>query len=262
MFFFAGRSIFNKIEEVGGRHFFQSLASWGGFTVQNVALSIQPENSFLPVTERLKRQVLPLEGRSMWSISPQRISHQIQSYPSVDMVSVRRLWPDRLQMEVRLREPRLALRARDTWIFIDRNGYFLATDRGLKKQSLELPQVYGLEDQLVGEIDDMNRVFSKEQLWLKDLVSLVEILQQQVGLSVWSVSIRENLWARSAVFEISARSQKGEEFGIVFQSEDWKDRISSLQFVLSDLRSREVEKANINAAHSGRLYVETKKGLN
>ena len=110
-FFFAGRSIFNKIEEVVGRGLLYRFATWGGIVVENVALNIQPQDSFLPVVDRVKRQVLPLNGKALFAIDPHEISRQISNSPSVENVWVRSSWTNEISIDVELREPKLDLRA-------------------------------------------------------------------------------------------------------------------------------------------------------
>lgn len=261
-FFFAGRSIFNKIEEVAGHGLLYRFATWGGLVVENVALNIQPQESFLPVVDRVKRQVIPLSGKPLFAIDPHDISRQISNSPSVEKVWVRRSWPNQISIDVELREPKLVLRARDAWIYVDRNGHFIAADRALRNPSFDLPQVYGFENQLIGEIEDLNRLYTKEKLWLKDLVALIENLKAHVGFSVWSAKVKENAWSQSAIFELSSVSKKDEEFQIAFQEGDWSGRMLSLQFILSDLRSRKIDRAALNASYPARWYVEVQEEIN
>lgn len=245
-----------------GRGLLYRFATWGGIVVENVALNIQPQDSFLPVVDRVKRQVLPLNGKALFAIDPHEISRQISNSPSVENVWVRRSWPNQISIDVELREPKLVLRARDAWIYVDRSGHFIAADRALKNPSFELPQVYGFENQLIGEIEDLNRLYTKEKLWLKDLVALIEDLKNNVGLSVWNARVKENSWSQKAVFELESVSKKGEVFQIAFQEGDWAGRLSSLQFILSDLRSRNIDRAALNANYASRWYVEAQEEIN
>lgn len=261
-FFFAGRSIFNKIEEVAGHDLLYRFATWGGFVVENVALNIQPQESFLPIVDRVKRQLIPLSGKPLFAIDPHDISRQISNSPSVERVWVRRSWPNQIRVDVEIREPKLVLRARDAWIYVDRNGHFIAADRSLRNPSFDLPQVYGFENQLIGEIEDLNRLYTKEKFWLKDLVALIENLKTRVGLSVLSSRVKENPWSQSAIFQLDSVSKKGEEFQITFKEGDWLGRLRPLQFILSDLRTRQLDRVALNASYSGRWYVEVQEEIN
>lgn len=259
MFFFAGRSLFNKMEILGSaapEGVLARAAKWGGLVVQNVTLNIQPEeHQFFP-TEKLQARIQELQGESILSIDISDLQNEIGLSPWVEKVEIRRNFPDHLHFGLHLREPRLLLRASDTWILADKDGTFLYASRSLHGNWIDLPRVFGMEDRLLGEPEEMNRLLVKEKSWLKSLSELLTRLQTQVNLQIMRVDIKEDRWTESAVFELHYKSANSEEFKIHFHSEDWRNRIQSLQFVLSDLMSRNWTKASINGIYPERWYVK------
>ncbi len=83
--------------------------------------SVEIENLSPELHNKIEKDLLPLYGRPMFSMSLSELREGIMRNPEVDSVRLMRIWPDRLRVEVKEKET-TALE------FADNNLYFLGPD--------------------------------------------------------------------------------------------------------------------------------------
>jgi POTRA domain-containing FtsQ-type protein len=66
-----------------------------------------------------------VEGSSIWDASPGDLEAKLESHPAIARARVRRLFPDRILVTVKEREPRAILRTDSGAFFVDRAGVVL-----------------------------------------------------------------------------------------------------------------------------------------
>ena len=66
-----------------------------------------------------------VEGSSIWDASPAELEARLESHPAVARARVRRLFPDRILVTLKEREPRAILRTESGAFFVDRSGNLL-----------------------------------------------------------------------------------------------------------------------------------------
>ena len=64
-------------------------------------------------------------GRSMWRVSPRDVEAQLEEHPEIAEAHVRRIFPDRLVVDVRERQPEALLNASDGIFLVDDTGVVL-----------------------------------------------------------------------------------------------------------------------------------------
>jgi len=269
IFFFAVRHFLNRIEELGAspiKTIESRIAKLGGFVISDVNLKIQTpeaeksarivESQFM---QALNRKVDAYRGESIFAVNVQEISKDIEKLAWVQSVEVNRKFPHSLLVQVKARVPFFVLHGTVEWVLADKNGIFISSSKFLNGTWVDLPKVFGMEEQLLGEPDELNRRLFQERAWLKDLANLILTMKSKVLVSVDEEKIKKDQWLNEAVFNLNWTKQKEgklKRYHTKFLSHHWKSRIRSLQFVLSDLSSRDFDEVNISGQYSGRWIVQ------
>jgi hypothetical protein len=263
-FFFAARHFLINIKQ--GQYSASPLTQWfselGGVQVKAINLKVNTPDSLhtMNYLEQVQEKLEPFKGHSFWLLDLDEIKSEVLKHGWVQDVAVQREFPDSLNIEIDPRVPAFVIRSKRGWLLLDKEGHALTITDQVSGAWANLPIVYGLEEafSLGHSVSEINRTTTLEQKALRDLVALLEQLDNKVGITVESVNVRKDDWVQEFLFELSWKTENKNsmDYSLVFQSENWKSRIESLQFVLSDLRKKDVKQARILGQYSGRWFVE------
>ncbi len=262
MFFFAGQYVYHKIkatEQHPREGILSKIAKLSGMTVEKVNLDLKFDDPSLEQSlfvEELKRQVEALKGEMILSIDVGKLASEIDALTWTESISVRRRLPDTLYVEVSARTPRMALRSEEGWVLADRHGVLVFSSQSLRGRWLHLPQVLGLEPELVGETAAMNRRLERERAWLSDLAKLIDTLEGRVLVRVNEARIHRSEWFGEAIFELSWKDANKREVRAKFREGNWEERIRSLQFILSDLHADSFQSLEIMGQYESKWFVK------
>lgn len=140
--------------------FFILLVGMGYLTQQNAVLPvkvIQLSGHFTPVNENELKAVLnPFIGAGLLSLDIYALKARLYTYPWVQSVSVRRIWPDQLRVQIVARKP--VARRDDHHLISDQAVVFPADTRHFR----QLPLVYAENNntvQLLSQFHQLNQRF-------------------------------------------------------------------------------------------------------
>ncbi|PIR22779.1 MAG: hypothetical protein COV44_06380 [Deltaproteobacteria bacterium CG11_big_fil_rev_8_21_14_0_20_45_16] len=250
IFFFAGRYLSHKIKELDSRspqQFLYELAQYGGVVISNIRLEskIDDEPFDSAQVQQLSRRLESLKGQIIFNVDIQSLTKEVENLPWVQAVRVYRRFPDKLEVLVAARQPALLVRAQNSWLIVDEAGAFVGTMRAIKKEYFGLPKVFGYETQISGEIEEINRLYEDERSKLADLVKVVRALKEKVNISVEEVRIQRRDWLDEVLFQVGWRDSQSRKFQVSLLSHYWEDRLTSLQFVMSDIVSDRFQEVSI-----------------
>ncbi len=267
IFFFAGRPFLNKLDlyspvttQGGGYPWWVRWSGVGGTFVNRIELRVLNQDEVLdssPYFKQSAEKVLQsYEGRALLFLSVERVREDLLKQSWVSQADVRKTFPDRLEVRVSVRRPVFVLRGGDSWILASSDGSLISASPFLSGRWSHLPQVFGLEDRLRGDVESMSRRMVEERPWLKDLAGLLVELRDRVRLEVLRVKIRPDAWAGSAVFELDHHHGS-----LKLLSGAWSSRLAYLQYILSDLKKENAEfEAKIDGRYPAKWYVAPQKG--
>lgn len=220
------------------------------FQIQEIQLSLHHSfPSEMPFESLLQRQAESWKGRSIWSFSPKAMAHELSLHAFVERVRVRRLFPNRLEIDILIREPRLLLRGEEAWVLADQNGQLLYVTKALSASLLLLPQVYGLESRLRGDTEQLNHSLAQERQWLSTLYSSWKSLEERLRIQIFKMQLVEAPWSSSVFVRYF---WQGMSFDLPLDLEE--SRFRALQFILSDLKSREQLSGHLRGNFGSRWY--------
>jgi hypothetical protein len=284
IFFFAGRHFFPTIKErtrYAWGALTQRVMEWGGVRLNSIELQLLSDPSevnrgdlmqpFDSLSVQLKEELSIYYGVPFWGLDLQEVKDRVLAAGWPKSVYLRRSFPDTLKIQVLPRQPVLWVRSSKAWVAVDEEGCPLLLSQNIPGQWAHLAVVYGLEGifDRGRNILELRRQLVDEKEALKDAYQLNRSLTAQVGVDVESISIREEPWTKTSlltarfsmplklrdkVHEESENSQT--KYEVTFLSHDWAQRVSSLQFVLSDLSTKPLESVRILGQYSGRWIVE------
>jgi len=285
IFFFAGRQIFHKLEldkpitsgttssgkenkSARGKYAEDGLGAtsrripwwerWsgiGGTVVSRIELNVESKHD-VQALETFQNQTAKFldtfRGRPMAMLSTESLKRDLLSQAWIEQASVRKIFPDKLQIKIVGREPAFVLRGMDAWVLADSRGSLISASKFLSGRWATLPRVFGIEDRLQGDLDDMDRQLTQERVWLQDLSALLSKLHRQVLLQPQEVKIIPDSWTGSAMFVL-----KSAPYEIRLTSGQWNNRLNYLQYILSDLHSETTEStfARIEGQYPDKWYV-------
>ena len=250
IFFFAGRYLSHKIKELDSRsprQFLYELAQYGGVVISDVQLEsmIDDERLDNPQVRQLSRRLESLKGQIIFNVDIQSLTKEVENLPWVQAVRVYRRFPDKLEVLVEARRPALLVRIQDSWIVVDEAGAFVGNMRSIKKEYFRLPKVFGYENQILGEIEELNRLYEDERSKLADLVKIVRALKEKVSIQTEEVRVQNRDWLDEVLFQVSWRDSQARKYHVSLLSHHWEDRLTSLQFVMSDIAPDSFQEVSI-----------------
>jgi len=123
-----------------------ALTAWAGLAIDEVEITGQSETSEVDVLDRLAIGPFP----SLVTFDVDAARARIEALPFVDQVTIRKLYPDTLQVAVSEREPFAIWQNGSAVVLIDKSGRKLSTVIG--ERYTRLPMVVGIgADRRVGE---------------------------------------------------------------------------------------------------------------
>lgn len=272
-FFFAARHFLININQ--GAFSASPLTQWfgevGGIRIRSVEIKVsevsvpvnlRKEDIVGPYLDQLKEKLSAYQGQQFWFLDLKKLESEVLEYGWVSDVSIQRKFPDTLEVKIDPRVPYFVGRSRSGWVLLDQMGRALSLTDQVSGAWVSLPIIYGFENTFSSghSAGELNRKLQEEQSILQDLANLVYELKERVGLSIESVTIKKDAWMHEYLFELIwvTEEESGKAFSraVVFESGEWEDRIQSFQFVLSDLKTKGVQGAQILGQHSGRWFVE------
>lgn len=264
IFLFAVHQLSNKLRSEGeGALWFRSLLSGGGFLVESIRLESNEEESFFPdsMREPVYLRVEALKNRFLLSLGADEALSPLESIPWLKSVSVKRNWPGELKVRLAWELPSLAVYSGNGWVLVNESGDFIAHSKVLFGSWVDLPQVYGLEDVLRRDVEEMNRSLQQEKLWLQDLQAWRKTLQDRLQLKVLHSNIEWDAWNERPIFSTEVETDSGERsFEIRVAHQQWRNKISSLQYVLTDIITRNLEQNRLSGELPGRWLAQKKRG--
>lgn len=230
-FFFAGRHIFHTMNQI--------VASWDskGWTITQTELEILNKDEVCcqdAFVSRAKKEVRSYEGRWFFQAQPSQMIQKFSQEPFVAYVSARRSYQGRLSVQLSLFKPAMLVRGEEAWLLVNKEGRFLSVVQVLKEEHWTLPMIFGLENRLSGDTQQLNHYLVREARWLSQLSRLREELSTRLQIHPQEWTVHENSWSGEAFVE--ARWQDLTiELPLQLDEEAWR----ALQFILSDLRLHE-----------------------
>jgi hypothetical protein len=281
IFFFAGRHFFPTMVE---RARFawgivtQRVTEWGGVRLKTIELQLLSDQTgenitgqtkamqpFDALSVQLKGDLSSYVGAAFWALDLAQVKEQILETGWVRTVYLRRSFPDALKIQIVPRTPVLLARSSTQWITVDEEGAPLLASTQVPGVWLGLPMVYGLESVFDRgkTMTEMKRLASDQRNVLKDAHQLAGALKTKIGVDVESIRVRDENWTKSSLLTVRFALPKtvGEltsetKYEITFLAYDWASRVSSLQFVLSDLATKNLEQVRVLGQYQGRWIVE------
>ncbi len=135
------------------------------FNITQVQISIQNQNV---LTEELIKNLSEItEGTNSYSIKKGDAIESIKSNPYVENVKIRRVFPNKIKIEVEERTVRFELQLEDKYIYIDNQGYILEV--GEKREDLVTLSGYSSGDLTYG-----NRLNEEDLDRLSDVMQIMK----------------------------------------------------------------------------------------
>ncbi len=169
---------------IGGWHLLQNtLGEHEVLPIQNVF--IEGEFNFLS-HEQLKQQAMPYVSGGFFTVNLEHLRNQLIILPWVENVSIRRQWPDSLQIRVIEKQP-VAYWGEDQLLS---SRAILFQPETLDK-SMSIPKINGPE----GQHEVMLRELARLQAWLADIGLRIRVLEQDARRS-WNVTMESGMELR------------------------------------------------------------------
>ncbi len=256
IFFFALRVVFPTIKEeaknlqslgeqvVGPESTWQKLKYWGGFTVRTIDFEWRTPAGKDPMLqilknplERVVKDLDVLKGQNLFTLDLNSAKEKVRSSGWVDGVSIRREIPGRVHITAHLREPRFLIRADGAWIVADQSGHFMFRQKEIPGWLVDLPLIFGWEGQLARHISlpELERGLQEERESLREAHELVFELENKLRVKIESLTISFDSWLDRPRFQVVWQGAKNSrEVRVILLSGAWKNRIRSLQALLSE----------------------------
>jgi len=261
IFLFAMRYVFNRIESsatLNNEKFDYRVAAMGGMLIRSTLLEISESEAPSEFVDSIERQVFALKDLPVWSVNVNRLRAEMESLSWISSAHVKRVWPDEIRVNIHLAAPRFVVRGTDSWALVGDNGRFLFIARDFQGDWVKYPVVFGLENVIRGEAAELNRSLVQEQKELADLAQFSKQLKKALVVEPERFDVQYDEWVQSAIFTAHWKDSKSREFVVSVRSIDWADRLTNLQFVLSDLQSKNFSSARIRGEFDGKWFVDLK----
>ncbi len=288
IFFFAGRQFLPKIRENAQYALgvmAQRVNEWGGVRLNSIELQFVSEKTgserqaFEPLIQKLKNDLASFEGSSFWGLDLSLVKSQALKAGWVKSVYLRRSFPDRLLIQIVPKQPSLIVRSLKRWVAVDEEGTPVWISEQILGAWINLPVVYGLEDifERGRDIETLSRQTAEVRSTLSDAVLLVHDLQQKVGVAIESLEIKDDPWTQAGLIKVKFSSpadvptntssvgkpttalSKNKVSEVTFLSQNWRARLPALQFILSDLSTKDIQSARILGQFDGRWIVQSEE---
>lgn len=265
IFFFAGRHFFPNIvneTRTAWGVITQRVVEWGGVRLKTIELQLVANQTadqtpseeqgkrmapFEALSAQLKEDLNVYYGSPFWSLDLDHVKQKIMNEGWVKSVYLRRSFPESLKIQIIPKEPTLLVRASEKWVAVDNEGSPLWMSSQIPGSWLNLPIVFGLERifDRGKTLIELKRQVTDETDILKDAYQLLSSLHSRVGVDVESVSIKDEAWSQGALFTVkfslpNKTIEKSNEtkYEVTFLSNQWTQRVASLQFILSDISTK------------------------
>lgn len=281
IFFFAGRQIFPTIVKQGrflGGILTRRVTEWGGVRLRLIELQLLQDQGianseslsvpFKSLMSQLNDELSHYQGELFWGLNLSEVKVRILEKGWVKSVFLRRAFPDTLKVQLIPRIPVFLVRSSREWAAVDEEGSVLAISDQIPGAWIHLPVVSGLEAAFDRgkNILETRRMTKEESIVLRDAYALVSQLKAKLAVDVDSLSVKQESWTKSALlsarFSLPRATQEMPakatdlKTTVTFLSGDWSERISALQFVLSDLSQKGLDEIRVLGQYSGRWIVE------
>lgn len=263
MFFFAVIFVFNKIDVLTAsstKEWGRKLAELGGVAIEEVELKVTPKDGLIIDSSwmnQVKSFAKSLEGEAVFAVRPEHMRKQIESITWVQKVDILRKLPNRIEINLKLRKPDLVLHGQNVWVVADSHGNFMGSSKSLHLDFFDLPIVFGLERLLVGEPAQMNRSLLREKRWLTEVSELKAALEERLLIDVKEIRIDHRDWLGGPVFKLTWIDQENSRsLESEFLSGHWQNKLDDLQYVLSEIDSKDFRRASLKGQYSKRWIVD------
>lgn len=259
IFLFAMRYVFNRIEKSAissNQRLSYRIAEMGGMLIRSARLEISETEAPSEFVDAVKRQVASLKDQPIWSVNVDRLRAEFVSLSWISEASVQRVWPNEVRVHIELSKPCFVAHGKDSWALVNTEGHFLYISRDFKGDWVSYPVVFGLESAIRGEAAELNRSLIRERSELANLASLSESFQKTLGIQVQEFDIHFDEWNQSAVFTAKWKDKDSRNFKVSLRETDWKSRLTNLQFVLSDIKSKSFASAQIKGEFEAKWFVQ------
>lgn len=259
IFFFASRQIFPTIRESAQQSIdfvTQRINSWGGIRLKSITLRVEPEGAHPLLVAGLRKRLDTYQGQSFWGLDLDQLKRDITQEGWVDDVVVRRVFPDALRVHAIAKQPRFLVKGITRWNLVDAKGSVVWFSREIPGSWVHLPVVMGREAHFERgkTVDEMNRRLEDFQAEFSQLSVLVDTLEAKLGKDIDQVVIQDDSWIGQPLVKLNV-----DRYVITLPLYGWRDRLESLQFILSDLSIKNQFSAEVLGQFNGRWIVSSKK---
>lgn len=250
IFFFAASLIFPSLKK-GGLKF--EAKAWEVSELEWVI-----EKSAGPLFDQeirlMKDDFQKYLGRPFWAVSVGEVTDRLEAAGWFSEVRVSRERLKRIRIEATLRKPSLIIRSERSWLLVDERGYVIAETKELRGSWVELPLLFGMEREIPENrsISELNRWLGAKRTQLVAVRQVISDTAQKLNVTFERARISYDPWSDQYLADVSWVEHDGRQFEVTLPASVTAERIQNLQFVLSDLRARNVESAQVLGQFSGR----------
>lgn len=141
--------------------------------------------------ESFKKSLL---GRPIWSVSLEQVQRQFSDRPWLVAKKVRKLYPNRVELEIEEKEAVIVVRGRNSWVLAGQEGSFLFASNAFLGDWASLPVLAGFEDRVHNEPKELNRLLSAEKEVVRKVVAWQKGLYELLGFRVIEASVHYLPW--------------------------------------------------------------------
>jgi len=166
---------------------------------------------------------IEVREKNLFKINLDQIAKDIlQRYPKIRKVKVRRIFPDKLRIDIEMRNPIAIIKSKANYLFIDEEGKEIQRTRLLRKTAL--PIIIGLDSKSKDK-----EFYSSERLSLTlTLLKTIKEFKDLEGYSITKIDVSD---VKNTSFFINYGIQ------IKIGNDDFKDRLRVLLMILERLKA-------------------------
>lgn len=106
------------------------------------------------------------KGTNIFAVSKKNVKNRLKELSYINDVKIRRIWPNKIELEVEERTVDFALQLANSYVYIDKQGYVLE----VSTQSLQVPVI-------IGFTTDLSNIKENDQLVQEDLQKMNMVLK-------------------------------------------------------------------------------------
>jgi len=237
------------------------VSSWNGIRLSSIDLEVVRESEtsaaavapFEAAAGKSRKTLEKYLGQPFWLLNLSDIRDRLLDEGWAKVVYVRRAFPNSLKIQIVPRTPAFLVRGAQHWVVTDEQGSAILVVKQIPGTWTHLPSVFGLEETFAfGQNPrDLNRQLAGERELFEDLNRLMSDVKNRLQLDPVSIRLERDAGPATWLYHVNFSS-----FVTILRMQDWEHRLPHLQFVLSDLKMKDVTFTRVMGQFEGRWFVD------